>query len=89
MKQTTKKPTEPARKGRRSSRDGLPRKLLCTVLARTRGAGEGRGVWFGFGSTPPPDDQTHGQRNRPCATRLGWALPAVAVSTRAGLLIAP
>ena len=44
-------------------------------------------VWFG--STPPPDDQAHGQRNRPCATRLGWALPAVAVSRRAGLLTAP
>ena len=44
-------------------------------------------VWFG--STPPPDDQNHGQRNCPCATRLGWALRAVAVSRRAGLLTAP
>ena len=44
MKQTTKKPTKRARKGRRSSGDGLPRKLLCTVRARTVGAREGRGV---------------------------------------------
>ena len=47
-------------------------------------------VWFGstpppVGPTPPPDDQAHGQRNRPCATRLGWALPAVAVSRHSGL----
>ena len=49
--------------------------------------GAGGLVWFG--STPLPDDQAHGQRNRPCATRLGWALPAVAVPSRAGLLTAP
>ena len=53
----------------------------------TRGGVGGGLVWFG--STPPQDDQAHGQRNRPCATRPDWALPAVAVSRRAGLLTAP
>ena len=47
------------------------------------------GVLVWFGSTPPLDAQTRGQRNRPCATRLGWALLAVAVSRHAGLLTAP
>ena len=68
----------------------------CTQGPKNPGGGgpakEGGEGGFGlvwFGSTPPPDDQAHGQRNRPCATRLGWALPAVAVSRRAGLLTAP
>ena len=34
------------------------------------GGGGGGLVWFG--STTPPDDQAHGQRNRPCdSTGLG------------------
>ena len=49
--------------------------------------GEGGLVWFG--STPPRSDQAHGPRNCPCMTRLGWALPAIAVSRRTGLLAAP
>ena len=55
-----------------------------------RGGGGGGAVgWFGLGSTPSPDAQTHGQRNRPCATQPGWAPAAVTFSRRAGLLTAP
>ena len=60
----------------------LPHKLI--VGRRPPGGGL---VWFG--STPLRDAQTHSQRNRPCVTRLGWALPAVVVSRGAALLTAP
>ena len=67
---------------------------LCIQIAppdsegeRTRFGTLGGLDWVG--STPPPDDQAHSHRNRPCATRMGWALPAVAVSRCAGLLTAP